>query len=114
MKMIGSLRPQLLFKSSSKSNKFTFSQSVPELFWGGLADITAMENGEAPLIIFHGTLDPVVPFALAEQLEARARAVSVPFEFHPLVGAGHAAWEFMEQFIAWITPFLYQHLIGEF
>lgn len=81
-------------------------------FWGGMGDVTAMTSGEAPLIIFHGTLDPVVPFTLAEQLVSRAEAVGVPYEFYPLAGAGHGVWEFMEQFIARITPFLYQHLIN--
>jgi acetyl esterase/lipase len=82
-------------------------------FWGGMQDVSEMEGGEAPLIIIHGTLDATVPFALAQQLVARAQSVGVPYEFHPLEGSGHSAWQFMEQFIAWITPFLYQYLISE-
>ncbi len=80
--------------------------------WGGLEDVSAMERGEAPLIIIHGTLDPVVPFVLALQLAARAQAVGVPYELHPLAGTGHSPWQFMEQFITWSTAFLYQHLIS--
>lgn len=80
--------------------------------WGGMDDVNAMERGEAPLIIIHGTLDPVVPFALALQLAARAQALDVPHELHPLPGSGHAPWQFMEQFITWTTPFLYSRLIN--
>jgi acetyl esterase/lipase len=59
--------------------------------WGGIypAPVTDMETGEPPLIIIHGEEDPVAPFALAEALVARATAVGVPFEFHPIAGAGH-------------------------
>ena len=82
-------------------------------FWGGLHDVSELEAGEAPLIIIHGTLDQTVPFAYAQQLADRAQAIGVAYEFHPLVGSGHSAWQFMDDFAAWITPFLYRHLIDQ-
>jgi acetyl esterase/lipase len=90
-----------------------FSSAVGAVvdFWGGMHDVSEMESGEAPLIIIHGTLDATVPFANALQLAARAQAVGVAWELHPLEGVGHAAWQFMDDFTAWITPFLYQQLI---
>ncbi|HSQ35052.1 MAG TPA: alpha/beta hydrolase [Candidatus Binatia bacterium] len=82
-------------------------------FWGGMSDVSEMEAGEAPLVIIHGSLDQTVPFAYARQLESRAQAVGVAYDFHPLEGAGHSAWQFMEDYVAWITPFLYRHVIGQ-
>jgi len=81
-------------------------------FWGGVANPKVMEPGDPPLIIIHGTSDPVVTFRYAERLNARAKEAGVPCEFHPLPGAGHAAWEQIDEYIAWIAPFLYQHVIN--
>lgn len=62
--------------------------------WGALWELSAdMEHGEAPLIIIHGTEDPVVPFVLAEELVAQAGAAGIPYEFHPIEGAGHGFGE---------------------
>jgi acetyl esterase/lipase len=92
-----------------------FSSAISAVvdFWGGMWDVSEMEAGEAPLIIIHGTQDQTVPFSQAQQLAARAQAVAIANEFHPLEGAGHSAWQFMEDYVAWITPFLYQHLIDQ-
>jgi acetyl esterase/lipase len=78
--------------------------------WGGMASYTDMENGEPPLIIIHGTEDTVVPYTEAEKLVARAEAVGIPCELHTLVGTGHAAWQYIEDYITWIAPFFYKNL----
>ncbi len=90
-----------------------FSSAVGAVidFWGGMHDVSEMDSGEAPLIIIHGTLDLTVSFANALQLAARAQAVGVTWELHPLEGAGHSPWQFMDDFEGWITPFLYQQII---
>ncbi len=81
-------------------------------FWGGLPEEAAGLTAEAaPLLVIHGTADAVVPFRLAESLVRRAKAAGLVYEFHPLEGKGHAAWERMDDYIAWIAPFLYQHVI---
>lgn len=74
--------------------------------WGALVDPGAMQAGEAPLLIVHGTADPTVAFSHAQELVARSQAVGIPCEFHPLAGKGHAPWEEMEAIIAWTAPFL--------
>jgi dipeptidyl aminopeptidase/acylaminoacyl peptidase len=79
--------------------------------WGGLLHTEAMEQGDPPLIIIHGTDDKTVPFHFAERLNARAKEAGIPCEFHPLPGAGHAAWDNTDEYIAWIAPFLYRHVI---
>jgi len=79
--------------------------------WGGLLNANEMKAGGPPLLIIHGTLDKLVPVAFAEKLVSRAKEVGVTCEFHPLEGKGHAAWASMEQYIRWIAPFLYHHVI---
>ena len=37
--------------------------------------------------------------------------MGVPYEFHPLEGAGHAPWAQLESFDAWTAAFLYHHVI---
>lgn len=80
-------------------------------FWGGLLDVTAMKSGDPPLLIIHGTADVIVPFRLAENLVRRAQEVGVVCEFHPLEGQGHGAWQGLKDYIGWIAPFLYRHVI---
>ena len=82
-------------------------------FWGMLPGPwdQVIEAGEAPMIIIHGTADATVPYAEAEELEARALEVGLPYELHPLDGQGHAAWDNLALFEAWIPPFLYAHVI---
>ncbi|MBM3312863.1 MAG: alpha/beta hydrolase, partial [Candidatus Aminicenantes bacterium] len=81
-------------------------------FWGGLlAEAKGLTAQAAPLLVIHGTNDAVVPFRLAEDLVRRAKEAGLPHEFHPLEGKGHAAWEGMEEYVAWIAPFLYKHVV---
>lgn len=79
--------------------------------WGALYDETVMEAGEAPVIIIHGTADTTVPYSETTELVARAEAVGVTYELHPLPGKAHAPWGEIDQYIAWSAPFLYQHVI---
>ncbi len=79
--------------------------------WGAMLDYGAIEAGEPPVLIIHGTADPLVPFTEALKLQARAQAVGVPFELHALEGAGHSPWQFMEDYVAWASEFLYKHVI---
>ncbi len=79
--------------------------------WGGLLNANEMKTGGPPLLIIHGTLDRMVPYTFAGKLVSRAQEVGVTCEFHPLEGKGHAAWTSMEQYIRWIAPFLYHHVI---
>lgn len=60
--------------------------------WGGFGfsqDATAIEAGEPPLFIVHGTHDEVVPLLFAEHVVERAKEVGVYHEYYPLEGYGH-------------------------
>jgi acetyl esterase/lipase len=81
-------------------------------FWGGLFGIGTMRACGPPLIVIHGTADRVVPFEFAEKLRARALEVGIVCDYHPLKDAPHAAWGGMGQYVAWIAPFLHEHVIG--
>ena len=72
-----------------------------------MANYTKMETGEPPLLIIHGTADTVVPYTEAQKLVDRATAVGIPYELHTLEGTGHAAWQYIEDYITWIAPFFY-------
>jgi acetyl esterase/lipase len=58
--------------------------------WGGLYDsVDAIDPGEPPIIIVHGTEDRTVPFSLAEAIVVRAAEVGVAYELYAVEGAGH-------------------------
>jgi len=83
-------------------------------FWGALLDDSVMESGEAPLLIIHGTEDDTVPYEQALELQSRAQTVGIPYELRTLEGKGHAAWELIDDYIKWISDFLYQYIITNF
>ena len=68
-----------------------------------------MEADEPPLIIIHGTRDPVVPFTEAEKLRDRAVEVELPHVFHPLEGIGHAP-RMPVELMAVVAPFFYEQM----
>lgn len=79
--------------------------------WGALLDPTVIQGNEAPLMILHGTLDTVVPFVNAQNLEKRARAVGLPHEYYPLVGKRHAPWStFAPAYHDDVLGFFYEHM----
>ncbi|MCU0866921.1 MAG: carboxylesterase family protein [Planctomycetes bacterium] len=79
--------------------------------WGALPVLDSMQAGEPPLFITHGTADQTVAFSEALALVARAQAVGLPYEFHPIVGAGHSAWtEFGQFYFDDALAFAWQHL----
>lgn len=83
--------------------------------WGALAPLGQLQAGEVPVQIIHGTLDPIVPYQAGLDLHARALAVGVPTELHPIVGAGHGPWStYFQSFHVEAVGFLYEHLrLGE-
>lgn len=98
-------------EGDSGNPEFSSAVRAVVAFWGGLLDPKVMTSGEPPLLVIHGTADSVVPFGMAERLVERAREVGVACEFHPLEGQGHAAWRKMNEYLGWIAPFLFDHMI---
>ena len=80
--------------------------------WGGLfKNVTAIDSGEPPVLIIHGTNDSVVPFSEAINITKRCDEVGVYYEIYPLKGAGHAPWNKMNEFLPHIINFLYKKMI---
>ncbi len=70
-------------------------------FWGSKVGLDALEaiyghqrfdSSNPPMLIVHGTNDSTVPFTAAEDLKAIYESTGVAFEFYPLEGKGHKAW----------------------
>ena len=90
-----------------------FSSEVAACFDGsGAADTTAIETGEAPMLIVHGDQDTNVPYQEALDLELAAIRNGIPYEFHTFVGEDHS-WTDAErlQFIEWAVDFNYRYVI---
>lgn len=79
-------------------------------FWGGMASVSELEAGEAPVFLVHGTADATVPYSQATSIQARAQAVGVPVELRTMTGAGHTFWTPMNDYVDWLSAFLRQHL----
>ena len=83
--------------------------------WGGLVPLNALESGEAPVQIIHGTTDPTVPYQAGVDLHSQALAVGVPTELHPITGFGHGPWgAYFQSYHVEAVGFFYEHLrLGE-
>lgn len=74
--------------------------------WGGATTVNLLETAyglnrwdksDAAISIVHGTKDKTVPFNQAEELVAIYKRTGASYEFYPLAGAGHGAWEFKHE-----------------
>ena len=45
------------------------------------------------VLLVHGTEDPAVPFTEAETIRSAYERTGVAYEWNPLEGTGHGAWE---------------------
>lgn len=85
---------------------------------GALGDENGITDGEMvagdpPIIIFHGSVDTRVSYTEAQELETRALATGVPYEFHTFLGQGHGLAACCFTTIALeTTDFLYRHVIN--
>ncbi len=95
-------------KSGNKGFK-----SVPHAvidLWGGLHGLSSMKKGDPAVCIIHGTKDKVVSFQNAVNIRNRAIAVGVPYEYHPLTGAGHSPFHLYSGFEPDIIAFLWEQM----
>jgi len=54
--------------------------------------ITYMTKDDAPFLIVHGDMDPLVPHHQSELLEAALKKAGVPVSFYTVKGAGHGGF----------------------
>jgi len=55
--------------------------------------ITYVTEDDAPFLIVHGDMDPLVPHHQSEILEAALKKVGVPVSFYTVKGAGHGGFK---------------------
>ena len=76
---------------------------------------TYVRKGLPPIMIIHGTADPVVPFDQATKLKKMLDAAGTPNEFYAVEGGGHGGWTTadMEKIYKAIRLFFARYHIGE-
>ncbi len=71
--------------------------------------VTYVTAGDAPFLIIHGDVDPIVPHHQSELLEAVLKKASVPVSFYTVKGGGHGG--FRDPRVSQLTrEFLARHL----
>ncbi len=61
------------------------------------------ERIEAPILLFHGTLDEIVPFANSEKMVRALRKAKKEHRFVELKGQGHSYWNLGSEIFYWRT-----------
>jgi acetyl esterase/lipase len=76
---------------------------------------TYVRKGLPPIMIIHGTADPVVPFDQATKLKKMLDSAGAPNEFYAVDGGGHGGWTTadMEKIYKAIRAFFVTYRIGE-
>ena len=74
-----------------------------------------VRKGLPPIMIIHGSADPIVPFDQATKLKKMLDAAGTPNEFYTVQGGGHGGWTTadMEKIYKAIRVFLVRYHIGE-
>lgn len=82
-------------------------------------DTLAMQIGNPPIMVVHGTSDPLVPFQKAVNISKRANQLAIPNLFYAFKGATHCPWFvglanqnlYLDSLIDYTTSFLYASII---
>jgi len=75
--------------------------------------LTYLTKDDAPVLIFHGDRDPVVPLSQSRLLDERCREVGVESALHVIEKAGHGGMQFGDDTrYALVKAFLDRHLKG--
>jgi acetyl esterase/lipase len=76
---------------------------------------TYVRKGLPPIMIIHGTADPIVPFDQATKLKKLLDAAGAPNELYAVEGGGHGGWTTaeMEQIYKAIRGFFAKYHVGQ-
>lgn len=74
----------------------------PDESWGKYT----IDKNDPPMIIVHGTEDPLVPFANSLEIVSRLKSAGIKYELIAIEGAGHTPANHMDDFEVKIANFL--------
>lgn len=74
--------------------------------YASLSPITYLDKKDAPVIIFHGTADNVVPFCQGEQWSLAVEKAGVRTEFYPVENGGHGFNMYSEENLKKMVEFI--------
>ncbi len=101
-------------EDEGQSGNSGFSSQVQAIVeCSGLCFTDSIDNGETPLMMFHGTDDQTIPYALALTIQSRADAVGIPNQLIAVQGGGHPSTSYMLMNINIALSFLYQYMIQQ-
>lgn len=92
------------------SSKVGAAVSISGALPGSFAK-TLYDRSDSPIVMFEGTADTVVPYAVASQTAADLRAAGIPVVFEALAGGGHVPMAtFGDQIVSQSAYFAYDYL----
>lgn len=103
------------FSSSTKAT-LCFCGGTETVFDEPLFDTLAIDlNSDPPVLIVHGSGDPIIPIASTLEIAIRAENIGLPYLFYNMPGATHCpwffplenSWEYLDTLIDYTVPFLY-------
>lgn len=74
----------------------------PDESWGKYT----IDKNDPPMIIVHGTEDPLVPFVNSEKIVSKLKSAGIKHELIAIEGAGHTPADHMDDFEVRIAEFL--------
>jgi acetyl esterase/lipase len=74
----------------------------PDESWGNYE----IDENDPPMIIVHGTEDPLVPFSNSEKIVSELKSAGIKYELIAIEGAGHTPANHMDEFEVKIANFL--------
>lgn len=80
--------------------------------WGA-SHVRRIEPGAGPTLMYHGTNDTTVPFALGAQTCAGTTAMLNHCTFVPYAGDGHGPWKHRGKILVESTQWLYDKILAE-
>jgi acetyl esterase/lipase len=72
-------------------------------------------SSDPPILMTHGTADPLVPLQYSLEIALRANHLGLPYLYYPFYGATHCpwgiglpnSWQYLDSLIDYTIPFLY-------
>lgn len=74
--------------------------------FASLGTVNYLDKNDAPMIVFHGTADNIVPHCQGVELSEKLKEAGIPSEFYSVEGGGHGYNMYSEENLARAVSFL--------